>query len=641
MHRHLIRLVVRRDNEPLQTLELTPGELTMGRAEDNDLCLADLEVSRYHARIVVTEAGARFEDSGSGNGSWVGERAIEVAAIADGDVITVAPFTLSFTIESLQGAPADTGEATMQLPAELTAEATVHSATPPAARLVLLSEGRADQEEYVLSPEGVSIGRSAERDVTLLDTSASRLHAEILAIGGSWWLRDAGAANGTFVGDSAVRECPLKDGEVLRIGETRLRFCVDRDPLLSEPTEASDASDRTIPYLGPLLDETETAPEVPLSVNTALPAGLVAAAPVADGGFHGVEMSLGARRPPRGFFSKPLNRFSTLLLAVIVFGTGGYALVNREPPPQEIVISTEEEQHIQRLMTAGMDRFLQRDYEAATRKFLAVLAIAPTHAKAQRMGYLAAEFITLEAMQAATELGADADQDRAATLSAARDAAVIGMGGHLGQVAEGIAAVSAALERYPGAGDLEAALSALKDRDAALRVSAKGEDLRALQEKVRGLSEAAQSEDTGRNPTAALQAWRRVIDADPERLTDDYFPATDRIRDLERKAREGASVGYTEGMAALRGGDFLAARAKFQAALRVAPGYAAAQTRLGECQAQLEALAQSEFSAGRTMETANQIDRAVGHYSRVLVLIEDRSNATYQRADQRIKALLQ
>jgi len=655
MHRHLIHLVVRRDGAQLHALDLAPGELSMGRAEDNDLCLADLEVSRYHARIVVTETGARFEDCGSGNGSWLGERQIEALEITDGATITLTPFTLSFRVLTLRlPTTEDTGEATAQLPSELTAEATVRAVVAPAARLVLLSEGRADQDEFPLPPEGVTLGRSPDRDVTLLDTAASRLHAEILAIGGSWWLRDSGASNGTFVGESEVRECPLKNGEIIRIGETRLRFSLDRDPLLDESTEHSDATDSTVPFMGALIDETAPGPDRPVSALPSPPAALAPAslalpelpsgpsAAVADGGFGGVEMAVLSERRPKGFFSKPLNRFSTLLLALLVVGGGGYLLSNPPPPPDdEITISTDQDQHIQRLMSDGMARFQAREYEAATRKFLAVLKLAPAHTGAQRMGYLAAEFITLEAMQAATELGADADQARSDTLREAREAAEAGMSGHLGQVSAGRDAIKAALERYPGVSELEEALTALKARDAALRLGAKDDTIRVLQAEVKGLYEEALAEDSGRNPSAALQAWRRVVSADPDRLTDYYFPATDRIRDLERKAREGASAVYKAGIAAAQAGDFLTARANYQEALRAAPTFAAAQTRLGECQAQLEKLAQSEFNAGRTMETANQVDRALGHYNQVLVLIEDRNNATYQRADQRIKALLQ
>jgi len=91
----------------------------------------------------------------------------------------------------------------------------------------------------------------------------------------------------------------------------------------------------------------------------------------------------------------------------------------------------------------------------------------------------------------------------------------------------------------------------------------------------------------------------------------------------------------------MRGGDFLTARGQFRETLRIDPYNASAQSKLGEAQAQLETMASTEFKKGKTMEQANQPDRAMGHYNQVLVLIDNRGNPTYQNAQARIQALLE
>jgi hypothetical protein len=82
--------------EPLRLLPFDPGAprlvlrssmVTVGRAEDNDLVLADPEVSRHHARLEPDGQGWRTVDLGSTNGTWVNGVRLNAAAIAVGDEV--------------------------------------------------------------------------------------------------------------------------------------------------------------------------------------------------------------------------------------------------------------------------------------------------------------------------------------------------------------------------------------------------------------------------------------------------------------------------------------------------------------------------------------------------------------------------
>jgi pSer/pThr/pTyr-binding forkhead associated (FHA) protein len=59
----------------------------VGRADDNDLVIADLEVSRHHARLEPDGQGWRAIDLGSTNGTWVNGVRLDVATIAAGDEV--------------------------------------------------------------------------------------------------------------------------------------------------------------------------------------------------------------------------------------------------------------------------------------------------------------------------------------------------------------------------------------------------------------------------------------------------------------------------------------------------------------------------------------------------------------------------
>jgi hypothetical protein len=84
------------------------------------------------------------------------------------------------------------------------------------------------QVERVLDPgAGFVVGRGAECDLALTwDLRASRVHAELVCRGGSWLVVDDGmSTNGTFVNGERVQgRRPLRDGDVVRFGNTAARF---------------------------------------------------------------------------------------------------------------------------------------------------------------------------------------------------------------------------------------------------------------------------------------------------------------------------------------------------------------------------------------------------------------------------------
>jgi hypothetical protein len=70
----------------------------------------------------------------------------------------------------------------------------------------------------------ITIGRSAECEVRLTDTSVSRRHAEVRATGDGWTVVDLGSTNGTKVNGAVVTERKLKDGDTVAAGDSTLRF---------------------------------------------------------------------------------------------------------------------------------------------------------------------------------------------------------------------------------------------------------------------------------------------------------------------------------------------------------------------------------------------------------------------------------
>jgi hypothetical protein len=75
---------------------------------------------------------------------------------------------------------------------------------------------------------GLSIGRSTESDVQIDDRYASGLHARIFSREGRTYIEDMWSTNGTLLNDAELKgEAELIDGDVVRIGDTQLRFEVE------------------------------------------------------------------------------------------------------------------------------------------------------------------------------------------------------------------------------------------------------------------------------------------------------------------------------------------------------------------------------------------------------------------------------
>ena len=90
-------------------IELEPGENLIGRAQEAVVWIDDESVSRRHARIAIGPEGARLEDLGSMNGTYLGGRKIRGPVwLADHDALKIGPATLSLRIVSPTGSTRST-----------------------------------------------------------------------------------------------------------------------------------------------------------------------------------------------------------------------------------------------------------------------------------------------------------------------------------------------------------------------------------------------------------------------------------------------------------------------------------------------------------------------------------------------------
>jgi diguanylate cyclase (GGDEF)-like protein len=79
-------------------------------------------------------------------------------------------------------------------------------------------------KRLLLGSAPFEIGRSARSDLPIDQESVSRHHARITFDGRDYWIQDLNSTNGTFVGDAAILQQRLSDGDQIRIGRSILKF---------------------------------------------------------------------------------------------------------------------------------------------------------------------------------------------------------------------------------------------------------------------------------------------------------------------------------------------------------------------------------------------------------------------------------
>lgn len=394
MNNRQIDVVVKRAGYQDRRVAFGLGVVHFGRAEDNDLVLADIGVSRRHARLVVNANGVFVEDLGSGNGTYFDGNRINRQPVQDGDEVVIDPFLLKFVMPE-QGADLDDGLTSdlEDVEDDDTAEVPVVVVPVPQAfedetnhrgTLVTL-QGQRLAPSYSVRGTGLSIGRSEARDVVLFDPAASRNHALLEPVGGSIWLRDHGSGNGTFVNGLRVREQCLRNGDRIRVGSTEFRFEVLTSPQPEPPTMPPSEN------LAEMVRVARGVPRVPL-LDAAAERSPPPPSPPVQGSRVVIFAALAS------FMVVAMMILGGLLVMYVIepqmkTGRDAFSLPEVEVPPESAdAFAT----HLD-LGSAAFDEGL---FLIAASQYYTALKLAPGHPQAERMAHVSCEYLALDTLRA-------------------------------------------------------------------------------------------------------------------------------------------------------------------------------------------------------------------------------------------------
>jgi pSer/pThr/pTyr-binding forkhead associated (FHA) protein len=204
-----------------QEFVLTEGSTaSIGRMENNDICIPEQHVSRQHAVINYRDGIFMITDLGSANGTFVNDRQLDGPfPLASGDEIRLYVPVLRFS-------------ATVTPEDERLAQEHGTFITPTNGSgkgKLIITTGPQEGHTIPLLVKKVTVGRATSKaswEVALQDPAVSRPHAQLELIDNVWMIRDMGSANGTLVNGSPVSEKGrhLRDGDLIAFGATLVLF---------------------------------------------------------------------------------------------------------------------------------------------------------------------------------------------------------------------------------------------------------------------------------------------------------------------------------------------------------------------------------------------------------------------------------
>jgi len=190
----LAKLIISRNGQVEQQIQLSKERMTLGRHPRNDIVLVDPAVSGEHAAIVTILDDSFLEDLHSTNGTFVNGHRIGKHFLQHQDAIKMARYALSFVADGIRPLAA---------------------AQPVLAELSILNGSNAGKHVALTKPQ-TTLGRAGVQVVVIQRHPAfyTIRHTEGTI---------APLLNGTALDQRAEQ---LSDGDVIDLGGTQMTFRV-------------------------------------------------------------------------------------------------------------------------------------------------------------------------------------------------------------------------------------------------------------------------------------------------------------------------------------------------------------------------------------------------------------------------------
>lgn len=209
--------------------------MVVGSRSNAHLHLLSSKVSKAHALIINSDGKIYIRDLASRTHIYVNKKQVREADLNHGDQIQIGSFLFKLAIP----------------PSWVV---NVRQSKAKAAQLEVAGTHPIRIDERV-----ILIGRRPTCDISLLEDSASTAHAVIIEMGGKRFIRDLGSRTGTFINGRSVHQEQINFGDVIRIGETELRYApaseIPTGPLPVDPNDPDFDELEDLVGTAPLMEE--------------------------------------------------------------------------------------------------------------------------------------------------------------------------------------------------------------------------------------------------------------------------------------------------------------------------------------------------------------------------------------------------
>jgi pSer/pThr/pTyr-binding forkhead associated (FHA) protein len=262
----MAKLYLKFDDQVLQEVFLSDGEVTIGRQPENLICIDNPAVSGHHAKVYLEGDHYVLEDNESFNGTYVHDRRISKVVLVDGDQALIGKHTIQFRELASQKAPnraaaspgrqagppqldrtvvLDTAKAKELLAKAAAAASAAASAGPqgagtpedpsrrePAPQLrqtmgtLTIVQGKTDRQSYVLTSKLTVIGRSKMAGIRLKKWFAPNVAALIHRAEDSYFVAPSGDKVEIRVNDVLLEggQKQLEAGDVIEVADIKAVF---------------------------------------------------------------------------------------------------------------------------------------------------------------------------------------------------------------------------------------------------------------------------------------------------------------------------------------------------------------------------------------------------------------------------------
>ncbi len=211
--------------------------ITIGRMDKNDIVIANLAVSGFHAKIDPVDEGYLLTDLQSKNGSFVNDKIAASHWLQHGDVITIGKHNIIFTYgadEKKPEAGPSNMDQTMVMDTDSYRDMISKSApgmVPPHAAkkepTVVLSYLSGGEGEIEISKKLIKIGKDPSCDIVVSGLTVGQTAATISKKPNGYSLSYvSGMSKPKVNGESVKTSIDLKEFDVIEIGSAKLNFFI-------------------------------------------------------------------------------------------------------------------------------------------------------------------------------------------------------------------------------------------------------------------------------------------------------------------------------------------------------------------------------------------------------------------------------